>query len=87
LADLHLGKGAHFCQAGIAVPMSVSNVNFARIRQMITDFSPDRVLLLGDVFHSHYNHVWDDFENFFFSYPKISFELIPGNHDILPAGD
>lgn len=85
LADLHLGKGAHFRRAGIAVPLGVSQVNFARLRQMITEFSPERVLLLGDVFHSHYNHVWDDFENFLYSFPEISFELVPGNHDILPA--
>lgn len=85
LADLHLGKGAHFRRAGIAVPMGVSQVNFSRLDKMITDFSPERVLLLGDVFHSHYNHVWDEFENFLYRYPEISFELIPGNHDILPG--
>ncbi|MEM9835340.1 MAG: ligase-associated DNA damage response endonuclease PdeM [Bacteroidota bacterium] len=85
MADLHLGKGAHFRKAGIAVPLAVEDANFTRLRQLITDCNPRRIIMLGDIFHSHYNHVWDIFEQFIFSYPNISFELVPGNHDILPA--
>jgi DNA ligase-associated metallophosphoesterase len=85
LADLHLGKGQHFRRAGIAVPRSVSDANFSRLRALIAAFSPRRILLLGDLFHSDHNHVWGGFCAFTAGYPDISFELVPGNHDILPA--
>ena len=84
LADLHLGKGAHFRRAGIAVPRLVCNVNLARLRGLIEEFKPARVLLLGDLFHSDHNHVWGAFCDFTASFPELSFELVPGNHDILP---
>ena len=84
LADLHLGKGAHFRRAGIAVPRLVSDVNFARLQGLIEEFDPVRILLLGDLFHSDHNHVWGAFCDFTASHPNISFELVPGNHDILP---
>ena len=84
LADLHLGKGAHFRRAGIAVPQLVSDVNFARLRGLLEDFEPHRVMLLGDLFHSDHNHVWASFCDFTAAHPHISFELVPGNHDVLP---
>ena len=85
LADLHLGKGAHFRRAGIPVPRLVSDVNFARLRGLLEYFDPARVLLLGDLFHSDHNHVWDSFCAFTAAHAAISFELVPGNHDVLPA--
>ena len=84
LADLHLGKGAHFRRAGIAVPQRLCEVNFARLRGLIEEFQPERILLLGDLFHSDYNHVWGGFCDFTNGYPELTFELVPGNHDILP---
>ncbi|CAH0999156.1 hypothetical protein LEM8419_00453 [Neolewinella maritima] len=84
VADLHLGKGAHFRRAGIAVPQLVSDVNFARLGGLIEEFQPARVLLLGDLFHSDYNHVWGAFCAFTASFTDLTFELVPGNHDILP---
>lgn len=84
LSDLHLGKGAHFRKAGIYVPPRVADVNFARLATIIEDCQPERVLFLGDLFHSDLNHVWQLFRDFLEDYPGISFELVPGNHDILP---
>ncbi|PPK88438.1 putative phosphoesterase [Neolewinella xylanilytica] len=84
LADLHLGKSAHFRRAGIPVPPLVTNVNFARLRSLIETFSPDRVLLLGDLFHSDHNHVWGAFCDFTAAHREVRFELVPGNHDVLP---
>lgn len=85
LADLHLGKGAHFRRSGIAVPREVREGNFRRMEKLLADYSPERVVLLGDLFHSHYNHVWDEFEAFLYRHASVRFELVPGNHDILPA--
>lgn len=84
LSDLHLGKGAHFRKAGIPVPRGVADVNFANLHQLIGEFRPARVLLLGDLFHSDYNHVWRTFCDLTHEYTDVSFELVPGNHDILP---
>ncbi|OAV44193.1 ligase-associated DNA damage response endonuclease PdeM [Lewinella sp. 4G2] len=84
LSDLHLGKGAHFRKAGIPVPPAVADVNFRRLDMLIEDCRPERVLFLGDLFHSDHNHVWGMFCDYLCEHDGISFELVPGNHDILP---
>jgi len=84
LSDLHLGKGAHFRKAGIPVPRGVTDDNFARLRALIDLFQPTRILLLGDLFHSDRNHVWSTFCAFTHEFPNLDFELVPGNHDIMP---
>lgn len=84
LADLHLGKAAHFRREGIAVPAAVSQENWDRLSSLLLDFRPQRVLLLGDLFHSDYNREWEDFQQLTELFPAIAFELIVGNHDLLP---
>ena len=83
LADLHLGKAAHFRKSGIPVPERVKNTNRQNLEALLHSFSPGRVIFLGDLFHSRYNLVWDELGQFMAQFPKISFELVPGNHDIL----
>ncbi len=87
LSDLHLGKGAHFRKSGIPVPRKVADVNFSRLDTIIEDCKPERVIFLGDLFHSDRNHVWRMFCDYLCEYDHVSFELVPGNHDILSAGD
>jgi len=82
LADLHLGKAQHFRKAGIPIPKGVSKHNFDRIQGVIDHFQPKRVLILGDLFHSVYNPVWDEFGDFT-QQQNCTFELVIGNHDIL----
>lgn len=84
LADLHLGKGEHFRRNGIAVPRGVQNDNFTRLQSLLDDFEPDRVLFLGDLFHSKLNDAVKTFALFISTHPGVSFELVLGNHDILP---
>ncbi len=84
LADLHLGKAAHFRKQGLAAPAAILHQNFNNFRQLLKDFTPRRVLFLGDLFHSSLNQVWEKFAAFLEEYPNISFELVKGNHDILP---
>lgn len=83
LADTHLGKGAHFRRAGVAVPLAVAEANFERLRSLLIDFRPERVLVLGDLFHSDYNSVWEEFGDLLYQFNHVAFELVPGNHDIL----
>ncbi|MEM6964232.1 MAG: ligase-associated DNA damage response endonuclease PdeM [Bacteroidota bacterium] len=85
LADLHLGKAAHFRKGGLAAPAGLAAENFLNLENLLAFFNPVKVLFLGDLFHSQLNSVWEKFARFIESYGDISFELVKGNHDILPA--
>jgi len=85
IADLHLGKAAHFRKQGLAAPAAIINQNFSNLKQLLDDFHPVKVLFLGDLFHSSLNNVWVKFAKFLSDYTEISFELVKGNHDILSA--
>ncbi len=84
LADLHLGKAAHFRKAGIPIPSAIHHHDLNTLRQLISHFHPAQILILGDLFHSVYNKEWLDFENFLLDLSAYSFSLVKGNHDILP---
>lgn len=83
LADLHLGKVNHFRKVGIPVPVAVNQQNLEHLQTLIHTTNPKRVILVGDLFHSHYNEAWEEFGAFVKYYPTMSFELVIGNHDIL----
>jgi len=85
LADLHLGKASHFRRAGIPVPGAVSQQNWDKLLSLLVEVKPGRVLFLGDLFHSEYNAEWEDFCGLLRQFSQVCFELVPGNHDILPA--
>lgn len=85
LADLHLGKGEHFRRNGMAVPRGVEDDNFTRFQELLDEFEPNRVLFLGDLFHSQLNNTVETFAVFLSTHPNVSFELVMGNHDVLPA--
>ncbi len=87
LADVHLGKVAHFRKAGIPVPQTAEDDNWDRLISLLLDFKPKRVFFLGDLFHSEYNPAWEELGQFIQQFSHISFELIPGNHDILFPDD
>ncbi|MEM6769281.1 MAG: ligase-associated DNA damage response endonuclease PdeM [Bacteroidota bacterium] len=84
LADLHLGKGEHFSRNGMPVPRGVQDDNFTRLQELLDHFEPERVLFLGDLFHSQLNNTVETFALFLSTHPEVSFELVLGNHDILP---
>jgi DNA ligase-associated metallophosphoesterase len=83
LADLHLGKGAHFRKEGIPIPVQAGQVDFDKLIALLLDFQPERTLFLGDLFHSVYNPTWEEFGQLVNQFGDIHFELIAGNHDIL----
>lgn len=86
LADLHLGKAAHFRREGLPVPAHVSHVNWDRLISLLLDLQPRRVVFLGDLFHSDYNQEWEEFCQLMAQFSSVRFELVLGNHDILPEG-
>jgi DNA ligase-associated metallophosphoesterase len=83
LADLHLGKAAHFRKAGIAMPRDAGIPNFDKLIALLLEFEPDRVIFMGDLFHSDYNPVWDEFGMLLARFDWLTIELVVGNHDIL----
>lgn len=84
ISDVHLGKSDHFRKSGIAVPQSVNQSNLDRIDDLINYYDPSRVIFLGDLFHSTLNSSWSTFNQLTNNYSTIVFELVKGNHDILP---
>lgn len=83
IADLHLGKANHFRRSGIAVSQQVNDHNIEKLIQVLNQCQPERVIFMGDLFHSHYNQEWEVFGQVLKYFPAISFELIIGNHDIM----
>ncbi len=83
VADLHLGKEAHFRKQGLAIPDSGMLANLANINRLLKAFQPRSVVFLGDLFHSSYNRSWEQFGDLLKGYAATDFHLVSGNHDIL----
>ena len=85
LSDLHLGKINHFRKAGIAVPSAANKANTELLIKLMMELNPKRVIFIGDLFHSHYNAEWEVLGQILRHFSNCSFELVPGNHDIMGA--
>lgn len=86
ISDLHLGKINHFRKAGINVPSAANHSNTETLIELLMDFKPERVIFIGDLFHSAYNSEWEVLGQVIHNFPSCSFELVPGNHDIMGMG-
>ena len=83
VADLHLGKINHFRRSGIPLPSKANDRNIEVLVDLLHETKPDRVICLGDLFHSHYNPEWEVFGEIVKHFKMMSFELVLGNHDIM----
>jgi DNA ligase-associated metallophosphoesterase len=83
IADLHLGKINHFRKSGIPVPLKANTKNLEQLATLIITVKPHRVIFLGDLFHSYYNSEWEVVKQLVNNFSAVSFELVPGNHDVL----
>jgi DNA ligase-associated metallophosphoesterase len=83
ISDLHFGKVNHFRRSGIPVPLKANDTNTETLIELFTGTKPDRVIFLGDLFHSHYNDEWEVIGQVIKHFRTISFELVQGNHDIM----
>lgn len=84
IADVHLGKGAHFRKAGIAIPKALAQEDLSCITDLIEAYHPETIIFLGDLFHSSLNNDLDWFRLWRELHAQIKITLIKGNHDILP---
>ncbi len=83
LSDLHVGKVNHFRRAGIPVPLKANDRNTETLIDLLSSTKPQRVIFLGDLFHSHYNDEWEVIGQVIKHFRSVSFELVQGNHDIM----
>ena len=83
VTDLHLGKSGHFRKSGIAAPHQINQTNIKRLDSLVNELKPDRLLILGDLFHSDVNREWFQFEDWRANYPQLNVVLVAGNHDSL----
>src|SRR5476651_1105690 len=82
-ADVHLGKGGHFRKSGIAIPRQLAQDDLAVLSDLIRLYNPDKLIFLGDLFHSDKNSDWDWFALWRQQFPKLRIILIRGNHDVI----
>ena len=84
LADVHLGKVAHFRKNGIAVPREAEGAFYQKIGSLLHLKPPKRILFLGDLFHSFQNNEWHLFEAWT-QKQEAQLVLVEGNHDVIPS--
>jgi uncharacterized protein len=83
VSDLHLGKTGHFRKSGIAVPQTVFKEDLQRLLQQLTYFKPERLIVVGDLFHSTANKEMELFTKWRNDFSQLDISLVKGNHDIL----
>ena len=83
-SDLHIGKTGHFRKNGIGIPQDIFKEDMQRLFAALQYYNPQRILLVGDLFHSLANKELDWFARWRAQFCHIVFVLVKGNHDILP---
>ncbi len=83
VADMHLGKTAHFRQFGIPVPSSLLSSDLLRLTSLIDKFLPKKLIVVGDMFHQHFNHDIELFIEWRSRFEGLQVVLVQGNHDKL----
>ena len=84
ICDIHLGKAEYFQQNGIPLTNNLDENNFARIKKIVKKYNPEKLIILGDLFHSKYS-IDKNLKKKVEDLPvilKTNVELILGNHDL-----
>ena len=84
ICDVHLGKAEYFQQNGIPLTNNSDENNFARIKTIVKKYSPNKLIILGDLFHNKYS-IGKTLQKKVEGLPeelKTNIELVLGNHDI-----
>ena len=88
ISDMHLGKAETFQMAGIPVAQQVNGETLDRLRSHCKQLHPQRIFVLGDLFHSRQGMVaeveaaWSKF----LQDMDANVTLIVGNHDRAALG-
>ena len=84
ICDIHLGKAEYFQQNGIPLTNNSDENNFARIKKLVKKYNPEKLIILGDLFHSKYS-IGKTLQKKIEDLPellKTNIELVLGNHDL-----
>ena len=84
ICDIHLGKAEYFQQNGIPLTNNADENNFSRIKKIVKNYSPEKLIILGDLFHSKYS-IGKNLQKKVEDLPellKTNVELVLGNHDV-----
>src|SRR5438128_1413312 len=84
VTDIHIGKTGHFRKAGMAIPAQLAFSDTERLSALIEQNETDKLIVLGDMFHSKENYDMELFTKWRKKIKNIKIILIKGNHDILP---
>jgi uncharacterized protein len=84
LADLHLGKVSHFRKSGLAIPATAALSDYQVLNYLLRTYDTEKLLILGDLFHSVINSEWRVFADWLDQNPNLQCILVKGNHDVLP---
>lgn len=85
IADLHLGKAAHFRKNGIAMPRSVTQLDIQRLRFLLAHYAVSKLLVVGDLIHAGINSETGFLKEILIEFSQTEVILIQGNHDRIPA--
>jgi len=83
VSDLHFGKSSHFRKSGIPLSMGSQQQDLKKMDELINEFQPEKLIFLGDLFHSDHNTEWDQFCEWRNTHSSVEFILVRGNHDLL----
>ncbi len=84
ICDIHLGKAEYFQQNGIPLTNNSDENNFSKIKKLVKNYSPKKLIILGDLFHSKFS-IDKTLQKKVEDLPellKTNVELVLGNHDI-----
>lgn len=85
IADLHLGKTGLFRQNGVPIPATVQQNDLQNISNLLAQFPSKKLIVVGDMFHQHFNDDIYSFLDWRNSFDALEIILVQGNHDKLPA--
>ena len=84
ICDVHLGKAEYFQKNGIPLTNNSDENNFSRIKKIVKKYSPEKLIILGDLFHSKFS-IDKTLQKKVEDLPellKTNVELVLGNHDV-----
>ena len=84
ICDIHLGKAEYFQLNGIPLTNDSDENNFTRIKKLVKKYSPEKLIILGDLFHSKFS-IDKTLQKKVEDLPellKTNVELVLGNHDV-----
>ena len=84
ISDIHLGKAEYIQQNAIPLTKNSDENNLARIKKIVKKYIPEKLIILGDLFHSKYS-IDKTLQKKVEDLPellKTTVELILGNHDV-----